>query len=304
MIKRYLYKDTVWIDLINPSAEEIAQISEEFRITPGITHELVSPSFKSRVDVHKDYIYMILHFPVFKHSQDGDSRQEVDFVIGKNFLITTRYESIDAMETYAKVVEVNSILDRGFPDDYIGVLFFGIIHEIYQSLFYELEYIESSLIKIERGIFSGQEKEMVVHLSEVSRNLINFRKATDFHSEVLASLDHFGGKLFGEQFSYHVQKVIDEYRKVANSLHNNMEFVNELRETNNSLLSTKQNEIMKTLTIMAFVTFPLTLISSVFGMNALSTPIIGMKGDFWYIIGIMVSGGVGLFAYFKHKKWF
>ncbi len=304
MINRYAHNGSVWVDIVSPTKEEVLRISDEFDIAQSVIHELISPSFKSRVDMHKEYIYMILHFPVFKHAQGEDTRQEVDFIIGKNFLITARYESIEAMERFAKVVEVNSILDRGFAEDCTGVMFFGIIKEIYQALFYELEHIEGWLNKIEQGIFSGKEKEMVIGLSQVSRKLINFRKATDFHSEILTSLDHFGGKLFGEHFSYHAQKVLDEYRKVANGLHSNMEFVNELRETNNSLLSTKQNEIMKTLTIMAFVTYPLTLISSVFGMNTASSPIIGVENDFWYVIAIMISAGLGLFAYFKHRKWF
>jgi len=304
MINRYTHNGSVWVDIVSPTKEEVLRISDEFDIAQSVIHELISPSFKSRVDMHKEYIYMILHFPVFKHAQGEDTRQEVDFIIGKNFLITARYESIEAMERFAKVVEVNSILDRGFAEDCTGVMFFGIIKEIYQALFYELEHIEGWLNKIEQGIFSGKEKEMVIGLSQVSRKLINFRKATDFHSEILTSLDHFGGKLFGEHFSYHAQKVLDEYRKVANGLHSNMEFVNELRETNNSLLSTKQNEIMKTLTIMAFVTYPLTLISSVFGMNTASSPIIGVENDFWYVIAIMISAGLGLFAYFKHRKWF
>lgn len=304
MIKRYLHNETVWVDIINPTKEEVTAISEEFEISPGVTHELVSPSFKSRVDMHSRYIYMILHFPVFKHSHTGDTRQEIDFIIGKNFLITARYETIDAMERFAKIVEVNSILDRGFSSDHTGVMFFGIIREIYQALFHELEYIEGALSKIEQGIFSGKEKEMVIALSEVSRDLINFRKATDFHNEVLDSLNLYGGKLFGEQFKYHVQNVLDEYHKVANGLRNNLEFVTELRETNNSLLSTKQNEIMKTLTIMAFVTFPLTLIATLFGMNTVSTPILGSAHDFWLIITMMFSGAIGFFAYFKHRNWF
>ena len=227
MINRYAHNGSVWVDIVSPTKEEVLRISDEFDIAQSVIHELISPSFKSRVDMHKEYIYMILHFPVFKHAQGEDTRQEVDFIIGKNFLITARYESIEAMERFAKVVEVNSILDRGFAEDCTGVMFFGIIKEIYQALFYELEHIEGWLNKIEQGIFSGKEKEMVIGLSQVSRKLINFRKATDFHSEILTSLDHFGGKLFGEHFSYHAQKVLDEYRKVANGLHSNMEFVNE-----------------------------------------------------------------------------
>jgi magnesium transporter len=305
MINRYIYKETVWVDIINPTESEVTTIAQEFNIQQAIARELTSPSVKSRTELHKDYIYLILHFPAFKHTHGSDSRQEVDFIIGKNFLITARYETIDAMEKFVKVVEVNNILDRGFPEDCTGILFFGIVQEIYQSLFNELEYIESWLMKIEEGIFAGEEKQMVLALSQASRNLLNFKKATDFHQEVLNSLDTYGRRLFqDDHFTYHIHRILDEYTKVRDALQNNMEFVAELRETNNSLLSTKENEIMKTLTIMAFVTFPLTLIATIFSMDTRDNPIVGMPHDFWIVLGIMLCAMIVFFGFFKYKKWF
>jgi magnesium transporter len=304
MIRRYAYKRAIWVDIVNPTTEEVRQVMDEFKIVPAVAEELVSPSHKSRVELHKDYLYLILHFPAFKHSHADDEKQEVDFIIGKDFLITARYETIDAMEKYGKVVEVNSILDRGFPEDCTGVIFFGIIQEIYHSLFNELEYIDSWLGKIEDGIFNDKEKEMVKALSEVSRTLLNFKKSTDFHKEVLESLDLYGRKLFDEHFSYHVRRLLDEYAKVQNTLRNNMEMVAELRETNNSLLTTREGEIMKTLTLLAFITFPLTLIATIFGMNTTQVPIVGNAYDFWIILGIMVSSTLMMFAFFKWKRWF
>ena len=64
-----------------------------------------------------------------------------------------------------------------------------------------------------------------------------------------------------------------------------------------------RNEIMKILTIMAFITFPLTLFTSMFGMNTIATPIVGRTGDFWIILGIMVIVSAGLFSFFKYKRW-
>ncbi len=277
---------------------------EEFSLSRDIAHELISPTIKSRVELYKQYIYVILHFPAFKHSHtDSEVRQEIDFVIGKNFLITTRYDTIDSVDKFAKVVEVNTILDKGFGENITGEIFFGIVNEIYMSLFNELEYIDNWLSKIEKNIFEGKEKEMVRALSEVSRELLNFRKITVFHREILDSLDSFGHRMFGEYFSHHIKSVINEYSKVQNILTNNLEFVAELRETNNSILSTKENEIMKTLTIMAFVTFPLTLIAAIFSIEADSVPIIGSPNDFWYILGIMAFACLLMFAYFKHRHW-
>ena len=77
----------------------------------------------------------------------------------------------------------------------------------------------------------------------------------------------------------------------------------ELRETNNSLLATKQNEIMKVITIMAFSTFPLALIADIFGMGAVATPLLGHPFDFWIILGFMGIVGLAFLAYFHRRGW-
>lgn len=303
MISRYQYKDTVWVDIFNPSPEETRSIMDEFSVNPTVIKELVFPSLKSRVELHKNYLYVILHFPVFKHSHSEESRQEMDFIVGKNFVITVRYDTIDAIDKFAKILEVNTILDRGIEENCTSIIFFGIVQEIYHSLGNELEYIENEITQIEDQIFSGHEKEMVFALSKMSRNLLNFKKSTDFHKEILGSLDSFGKTIFDDHFSYHVRRMQDEFAKVQNVLRNHSEAVAELRETNNSLVSTKENEIMKTLTIMAFVTFPLMLVASIFSVNTSYIPFVGRPDDFYIVIGIMLVAATIMFIFFKYKKW-
>lgn len=304
MINRYQYKDAVWVDLIEPTQEEASEIMEEFGINPSVAQELTSPTFKSRAELHRDFIYLILHFPAFKHSHKQEElAQEVDFVIGKDFLITARYDTIDAVEKFAKAIEVNSILDKTMEKNYTGFIFFGIVQEIYRSLGNELDYIRDWLGKIEKDIFSGKEKEMVVSLSHASRTLLNFKKTTDFHKEVLESLDEIGKKIFDEHFSYHVHRLLDEYHKLKYVIRNSMDSVTEMRETNNSLVSTKQNEIMKILAILAFIGIPLSIVTSLLQIDLTSRPIVGKENDFWILLSAMVAIGIFLYSLFKYKKW-
>jgi magnesium transporter len=81
------------------------------------------------------------------------------------------------------------------------------------------------------------------------------------------------------------------------------EYLLEIRRTNDSLLATKQNEIMKNLTIMTFIMLPLTLITGIFGMNTHPTPILEMKNDFWVVIFLMIIVSITTTIFFKWKKW-
>lgn len=304
MIHKYPYKGKTWIDLDHPTSEEVKQLMDEYDIDPMIAHELTSPTPKPKVELHKNFIFLILHFPAFKHSHtEGNIMQEVDFVIGKNFVITARYDTVDALMKASKLFEVDSILNKKMSSEDSGVLFFKLARELYKSLFDELSYIEDWTNDIETRIFKGKEKDMVFALSHVSRNLLDFKKITDLHEGILKSLKVAGQKLFGEDFLFHAQAILGEYYKIKDTIASNKESIAELRETNNALLETKQNEEMRVITLIALIAIPWTLITSLFQMGLQGTPIIGSHQAFWIVLFIIFIVTIGQYTFFKYKNW-
>jgi len=306
MIKKYTSKNVTWIDLEEPNRREIKSLMGDYKIHPLVANELLIPTFRPSVELHKNFIYLILHFPVLRHNKDGRNGEniEVDFIIGKDFLITTRYNSFNPFQKVSKTFEIEAVLDDKKNWEHAGYLFCYIIQELYETLINELDYVENLQEEMEKGIFGGNEKQMVREISQVNHSLLDFKQATVYHQEILNSLEEIGSKFFGKDFNYYLRDINNKYRKVSHILDTNIENLKELRGTNDSLLATKQNEIMKIFTILAFVTFPLSLLASIFGMNATFIPVIGMKHDFWYIMGGMVAATGIMFAYFKYKKWF
>lgn len=304
MIKEYKYHDLVWLDLESPSPEEVKHTIEEFHIHPLIAHELSTPSLRPKVDLYPDFIYLILHFPeISPGHESGSKSKEVDFIIGRKFVITTRFDSVDPLHQFSKIFEVNSILDKSNFGDHAGYIFYYMISKMYESLSREMDSLEGAIINSEERIFRGEEREMVIKLSKLSRALLDFKRSIGLHREVLESFEIAARKFFGPEFDYHVRSIMGEYLKVESAIKNNVESVAELRDTNDSLLSTKQNQIMKTLTIMAFIILPLSFIASIYSMNTTFLPIAGQPNDFWIIIGLMLAIAVGIFAVFRWKKW-
>src|SRR3989344_1769174 len=223
MIKRHTHKHLVWIDVENPTNEEIRGIMQEFDLHPSVAQELLLPTVKPRVELHKNLIYLILHFPALKHAHSGDMNQEIDFVIGENFIITTRYDNIDPINKFSKIFEVNSILDKSNIGDHAGYIFYYMIKEMYQSLANELDSIKDSLKEIENEIFNGKEREMVTTISKVSRDLLNFHHATGAHKHALKSFESAASGFFGATFSFYIKDILNEYYKIDNSASSNIE---------------------------------------------------------------------------------
>lgn len=274
----------------------------EFGIDPAIAEELLIPSFKSKVERRESLVYAILHFPVLRGLHERPT-QEIDFIIGKNFLITARYAATDHLHAFAKVFEVSAVLGQNNTITHGGHLFAAMASNLYRALINECDILERHLSDIEERVFEGKERTMVIQISQTGRIIHNFRQVLLPHKEMLRSLEASAAQLFGQEFLYYVRNVEADEARVLQAVEHLRETLVELRETNNSLLSTKQNEIMKTFTILAFLFLPLSFVSSLFQMNTQHTPLVGMPGDFWYITGFMILLAVGCFVYFKRKGW-
>lgn len=304
MISRHHYNDSLtWIDVTSPTSEEVRTLMQEYHINPRVAEELLAPSTGARLESDPDHLFVALHFPALRHTHTISGEQEVDFILSKEHLITVRYDTIDALHKFEKVFEVTSILSKDGEEPHAGDIFFAILTKLYRSIGHELEFIHDRLEDAEEDIFDGQEKEMVVVLSNLSRDLLNIKQALTSHQDVLQHMQVDARMRFGETFDHELQSIKAEYDRIDALRRMNMDSLRELRETNNSLVSTKQNEIMKILTIVAFVITPLNFVASTFGMNAVNMPIVGTPGDFWVILGIMFSATLLIFAYFKHRKW-
>jgi magnesium transporter len=229
--------------------------------------------------------------------------KEVDFVIGSSFLITSRNEVVEPLHNFARVFETNAILDKSGVGEHAGLIFYYMMKKIYSHMNEDLENIKDALNDVEDRIFLGYEKRMVEVLSELSRELIDFKQTSRLHKEVLESFAIVPQDFFGKNFDHFLEDIRIEYASMHELVMNDRELLNDLRDTNDSLLSTKQAENMKMFSILAFVTFPLMLFLNLLMLPTTHTPIIGNAFDWEIITGIVIIAAIGMFYFFKKKGW-
>ncbi len=303
MIERYKDTEVAWVDLASPTPEEIRAVMEEFNIPPELLGDLTTPTPRSEARAAGHALKVTLDFPVVRR-KDVETPHEIKFIVTKKALITVRYEEVTALHTFSKEFEVLVALGRGSKGTHGGFLFVALMSSLYNGLTAKLDYIESRLTFIEEEMFDEHEREMVLEISKNSQTLITFRQILFAHKEILNIAEPILLQLFDKAFDTRVHTLMAYHEYLSRRVDTLNASLQDLRETNNSLLSTKQNETMKILTVMAFVTYPLALVAAVFGMNTDHTPLVDGQYGFWIIVGLMSSAALCFFAYFKYKHWF
>lgn len=305
MITRHNRNGITWVDLESPTREELRSVMDEFNIGARIEEEIISPTPYPLVLSSPKYLYLILHFPS-TNPHGGARSQEIDFIVGKKFLITARYEIIDAIHSLHRVFEAEELLNLPTKSRHADVLIERVLRHVYGAIREQAEQAAHMMERIEDDIFAGKEREMVRAISLTGRVLLRFDTALTRHAEPLAAFLEDLSKpcFFGKEFAVHAAHIQAEHDHTAALVHSYRAVVGELRTTNESLLSASQNEIVKKLTIMTFAAFPLTVIAGLFGMNNEFLPLTDSAYFFWIILAIMATAVVVILAFFKYRKWF
>jgi len=305
MIKKIIEKNGItFISANSLVSEEIEKIREIAPLNSLLKNELLKPTAQPKITAFHDIIYLVLHFPIFDKKTDISKKQEIDFVLGKNFLIAVNYNSeFPPMEEFIKKIEEREEIANDYFHDNAGILFFHLISLFYKFTIRELDYTHKKIDYIEEQIFLKKEKEMVERISIVSRDIIEFGRATKTHQRILQSFEGLTENLYGKEYKIYSSEILNEYFNLKDLFNSTEQTINSLQNTNDSLVSIKANDEIRIISLIAFTTFPLMLFSALFGMNTTNTPIIGAKGDFWIIVGIMALGVLMMYLIFKRKKW-
>lgn len=305
MIFRYEYPGGVWVDLERPTEDEIQNIAREFSISERMEAELYSPTPSPLVAGDEGSTLLVLHFP--EHSAEGnkDKNQEIDFVVGSHFILTVRYEVVVPLHHLKKLLETQKVVANHHNTIVTDVLLEILFAHLYAAVRDHTNHVADNLAHVEREMFDGHERDTVRLISDVSREFLHLEAALANQEEsfgrflkVLTQRDFFGAS-----FAERAERIFAEHTQVARLIKTHRAISSELRETNIALLEVRQNEIMKTLTIITFSVMPLELIALVFGMHMLGAPLEQDPNAFWIIIALMIGTGACMVLFFTRKRW-
>ena len=310
MVFRYKYQDGVWVDLEQPTEEEIREVMREFSIGERIGRELFSPTPSPLVTIDSTAALLVIHFPAQDAEKGGMENQEIDFIIGEHFIVTLHHQVIAPLYHLKKLLETRELvtgLSIQTENDIITteVLFEIFFAHLYDSVRDYTNHIASRLSHVEQEMFSGNERKTVRLISDISREFLHLEAALANQEEPLG---HFLDALkqsdfFTASFTERAKRILSERSHVSRLITTHRAVATEMRETNIALLEARQNEIMKTLTVVTFIFLPIELVTFVFGMGALGTPLTQNPNAFWIIVSIMLGVGGFMTLILTKKRW-
>ncbi|MCA9365721.1 hypothetical protein KC723_02405, partial [Candidatus Kaiserbacteria bacterium] len=111
MVHRYENTHVTWYDLLNPTIEEVREIITECNLPLNFASDMTTMTPRNEVLAAKGALKVTFDYPIVKRT-DITHPHEIKFIATKSALVTVRFEDIDAIHSYAKQFEVDSMLSN------------------------------------------------------------------------------------------------------------------------------------------------------------------------------------------------
>ena len=291
-----------WIQIQRPGPSDRAWLEEHFEFHPLDYEDVTSRNQRPKIDEYPDYLFIVLHFPVFDKAVGRLNAAELDIFVGPDFLITLPNRAIPPVDYLFERCESSEEIREGLLSKGPGFLLYKIVDDAFDYCFPMLRKVGNKLERIEEDIFLGRSEEIVRDISNAKQEIINFRKIIRPQRPVLRDLERTKQRYMAEDIDIYFDDIVDASERIWDMLENYKEVVGALEDTNESVLAHRVNDILRVLTTFSVLMLPLTLIASVFGMN-LGVPGEGSAAAFWVVIAAMAVMLCGMLAFFRHRGW-
>jgi len=293
-----------WVHLDSPGGEEATELAERFGWHPLDIEDVLSKRQRPKIDDYSDegYLFAVLHFPVYDKAVQRLNAGELDFFIGQDYLVTLpNVELLPVTRLFRRCEEEEALRDQLFSKG-SGYLLYHVLDDLFDYCGPILDKIGHKLDSIEDAMFEERAEDVVRDISNVKQEIISYRKIIKPERSTLRLLERHTEKFLPEELELYFDDIVDAAERIWDILDNYKEVVEALEDTNESVISHRQNDVLRVLTIFSVLILPLTFITGIFGMNV-DFPGFGTAEAFWVIVGLMIATIVGLISFFRFKRW-
>ncbi|MEA2422162.1 MAG: magnesium transporter [Thermoleophilaceae bacterium] len=291
-----------WINIERPGPLDQAWLEEHFEFHPLDYEDVRSRNQRPKIDEYDDYLFIVLHFPVFDKQVGRLNTGELDMFVGPDFLITMPNVPLQPVEYLFERCRSNEQAREELFSKGSGYLLYKIVDSSFDYCFPMLRKIGNKLDRLETELFEGRSEDIVRDISNVKQEIINFRKIIRPQRSVLRDLERTKQRYIARDLEVYFDDIIDASERIWDMLENFKEVVGALEDTNESLISHRLNDVLRVLTAFSVVLLPLTLIASIWGMNV-GVPGQGSIHAFWIIVVAMVLILGTTLGYFRYRRW-
>ena len=293
-------KAYVWADVHGPTAEDAAALRDVFNFHPLAVEDALQSMQFPKIEVYPNFLYVILHGIDFQPERHSFETQDVDFFLGRRFLVTVHdgnRRSVIEME--AKCERNHSVVGEGPV-----ALMQRIVDNMVDHYRPEVDELEKRLDEIETQVLEDETAVLTGDILAIKRDISSMRRVVIPQRDIVGRLARREFDIIDQEMAFRFRDVYDHLVRLADESIVFQDRVTGILDAHLASVSNRLAVVSKVLTAFAVIFGPLTVITGLFGMNVELPRFPGPDwAQFWWIVGIMAALTLGVYLAFRRRDW-
>ena len=302
-VESITWGDLTWVNIEGPTEQETEYLAQNYPFHPLDLDDCLSRVQRPKIDVYKDYLFLVLHFPAFNPESRVTTASQLSVFIGDNYLITLHKGELKPLVKLFRECQIDDESRQEYFSQGTGFLLYRITDRLVDYCLPILNKMVDNIEGVEDSIFSDRARDTVREISVLRRDIISFRRIIWPMRAVLGSLEPKVRRFTKMDMAVYFGDMVDHVDKIWDALDEYKEVIEGLNDTHDSLATNRTNEVVRMLTVIATILLPITVVASIFGMNIPLGPFEESHYSPLFILLIMIVIIVSMLYFFRRQRW-
>ncbi len=294
-------RSLVWLDMGDVDDSDIDMLTSLFNLHELTIEDAIMANSRPKVEKFKDYLFLIL-FSLEK--QNGGTRvkvktTELDCCLGRNFLITFHSQPLAQVSVCKDRIKKQSPIIMNGAD----MLLYSILDACIDSYFPVIDEFDRLVDDMSDELFKDPTQDTLKKIYNLKNEVMYLKRTIGPQADVVTLMTRGDFEFISAANAVYFRNIYDNLVRLNDIVGTSRDIITGALEAYVSVVSNRLNEIMKTLTVIATIMMPLTLIASIYGMNFKHMPEIEHQFGYPGVMLSMAIIAIVMLAYFRRKKW-
>lgn len=291
-------KFVLWIDITNPTIEELSPLKSLFGFHPLAIEDSVRAEERPKMDDYDEYLFVSAK--TINRGEEGISTRQLSIFVCKYILITIHEQQLKGIvEIKERIQRKKPLILKGKAD----FLLYRILDAIVDNYISVIEDFEDKMDEIDEEVLENPTVRTIEKIRMLIRQIRHMHRIIRGERDVVDKLERSDTAIIKPETKIYFRDVYDHTSSLLDSVDNIQGNAEGALEVYHSSLANKMNEIMKMLTTIATIFIPLTFLAGVYGMNFRYMPELEWRWGYFTALFLMAVIGIGMVIYVRKKKW-
>lgn len=280
--------------------EKIDTLCRHFGIHPLVSEDILNTNQRPKVEIFDDYIFITLKILDFEKDTRHIGIDQVSLILGSGYVLMFQEQQESLFDPLRKRIRESKGRIRRMGSDY---LLFAILDIIVDHYFVNLEQVSDHIENIEKLLVAEPEPKTLNEIYRLKREVLFLRKSVWPLREAVSRLEKSESPLVTDGIVPYLRDLYDHTIQVIDSVETNRDLLSGMLDLYLTSVSSRMNQVMKILTIIATIFIPLTFIVGIYGMNFENMPELQWHYAYYAVLGFMFAVAIGMLIWFRKNRW-